>query len=319
MVKVGVDMEKKEFTCSAVSAGIGVNFFSNVDIYPQFAKDEFLIEHVDLRVSRELIETPFSVYYEDGVEAKISYNDKIVRLVSPWDKTSGGHALMFAAYPLIEFQRQEKNCLTAYSAAVALVGRGILLFGKIGAGKTTISLDLCRKHGASLIGNDLSVIGLEDDQLYLAGGTKFFFLRYESIKRSLPELLPFFPDEPEETWLYKRKVMPADLGIKIRSSKTPVEKIYIVHVDESSPSLFVKKDDSLATALFLNENFSRYIRATCIVAFGGEKLRSIGYVPSYDKADFYEFRKKLLETVMESIRYVSGSLREVSDYIANDD
>lgn len=71
-----------------------------------------------------------------------------------------------------------------------------IIFIKIGdvflirpsSGKTTLSLDLCDKYNYSLIGNDRNVIGFNsDEELVAFDGTKFVFLRYEPIKRNIPE------------------------------------------------------------------------------------------------------------------------------------
>lgn len=71
-----------------------------------------------------------------------------------------------------------------------------IIFIKIGdvflirpsSGKTTLSLDLCDKYNYSLIGNDRNVIGFNSDEEFVAfDGTKFVFLRYEPIKRNIPE------------------------------------------------------------------------------------------------------------------------------------
>ncbi|MBI5621306.1 hypothetical protein HY933_00365 [Candidatus Falkowbacteria bacterium] len=306
----------EQYTCSATSAGEGVNFFSNVDLYPHFSREGFTQEHLDLVVSRGSTKTPFQIHYRDGADETLVYHEQEALAVYPWNKMCHGQTLMYAAYPFIELQRQMNGYVTAHSAAVELGGASILLLGKIGAGKTSIAIDLCRRYGASLIGNDITIVGLQDGTLCLKGGTEFFFLRYESIKRNLPDLLRFFPADPVDTWLQKQKIQPEEIGAKIKRGKSSIRKVYLVHVDEKSPSIFIEKDDSLVTKLFLNENFSRYIRGTCLAMFGGEKLDLLDYIPSYDNIRLYEFRKKFIAVIMREIFYISGPLQAVTDYIA---
>jgi len=307
----------EQHICHANSAGEKVNFFSARDLYIHFAQDMFTQEHPDLEFSLGRANVPYGLEYrEEGAARSIIYSRNRVLVTYPWEQMNSGRALVYAAYPLIEFQRQMNGYVTAYSAAVWLGGKGTLLFGKIGAGKTSISVDLCRRHRGSLIGNDLAIVGLRDKKVYVKGGTKFFFLRHESVRRSLPDLLGLFQENPKNLWLDKIKVVPSDLGIETWLGESVVGGIFSVHVDEGLSSLYVEKDDSLATRLFLNENFSRYIRGSCIAILGGDRPDFLGYVPSYDSVELYEFRKKLIEAVMFRICYVSGPLRMVSDYIA---
>lgn len=305
-----------QYTCSITSIEETVNFISGIDLFPYFSREEFLREHLDLRVSRNCMETPFMIQYKNAAFESLKYSKRKGYLTYPWDKMDNGHMLVYASYPFVELQRQINSCVTAHAATVALDGKAVLLLGKVGAGKTSISIDLCRRYKAAIVGNDIVVIGLKNGELCVKGGTKFFFLRYESVKRNLPDLLHFFPKNPEDTWLCKIKIKPEDIGVAVQQEKVMVEKVYMVHIDGSSSSLFVKNDDTLVTKLFLNENFSRYIRGTCLSVFGGVNLDILGFVPSYDRAELFEFRKKLISVIMGSIRYISGPLEAVTDYIA---
>lgn len=229
-----------------------------------------------------------------------------------------GETVLYLSYPLIEMQRQQQRSLTAHAACVDLNGNAVLLLGKEGAGKTTLALELCLQHGASLIANDLTVIGLEQGWLMALGGTKFFFLRYESIRRNLPELLPCFTGQSADPWLCKTKVKPADLGISTQKNPVLIRQAYMVHVDETQKEVFDDKADSLVTRLYLNENFSRYIRSTCTVMLGGKDRDFLGYIPSLDTERLYEMRKGLISAMLyqANLRYVSGPLKAVAEYIA---
>lgn len=141
-----------------------------------------------------------------------------------------------------------------------------IIFIKIGdiflirpsSGKTTLSLDLCDKYNYSLIGNDRNVIGFNsDEELVAFDGTKFVFLRYESIKRNVPELLGLFPNEKKDSWLRKVKVLPDDLSIRV-SSNVPITKSYIIYVDNSQKKLYCRNGDDPANRLYLNA-VSEYI------------------------------------------------------------
>ncbi|MEK9156373.1 MAG: hypothetical protein AAB360_03715 [Patescibacteria group bacterium] len=229
-----------------------------------------------------------------------------------------GETILYLSYPLIELQRQQQSSLTAHAACVNLNGTAVLLLGKEGAGKTTLALQLCQQYGASLIANDLTVIGLTQGQLAALGGTKFFFLRYESIRRNLPGLLPLFTKPGKDPWLRKVKVQPSSLDIGIWGGLAPIRRAYMVHVDEMQTEVFADTADSLVTRLYLNENFSRYIRSTCTVMLGGNDHDLLGYIPSLDAEQFYEMRKGLILAILRqaNLCYVSGPLKPVAEYIS---
>src|SRR5699024_12392331 len=128
-------------------------------------------------------------------------------------------------------------------------------------------IELCRKYNAKLIGNDLCVIDYNYlNDLRLLGGTKYIFLRYESIKRNIPELIKKFDmqenDKKIDTWTFKKKIFPKDLGIQVQKNEVRIDSIFIVHIDQEK-DFFCKETNSLADILYINENFSRYIRNTC--------------------------------------------------------
>lgn len=200
-----------------------------------------------------------------------------------------------------------------------------IIFIKIGdiflirpsSGKTTLSLDLCDKYNYSLIGNDRNVIGFNsDEELVAFDGTKFVFLKYESIKRNIPELLGLFPNEKKDSWLRKVKVLPDDLSIRV-SSNVPITKSYIIYVDNSQKKLYCRNGDDPANRLYLNELFSMYIRGM-YTTFSYKKFRVVGYVPSYDTVQCYKNRTELINAVFESsdLEYVNGNLNAVSEYIS---
>lgn len=305
-----------KFNCSVRSADEAIDFYSNRDLFLNFNKPSLLRDHLDFTVSKKPSNSGYKLFYNEDGDDSVIYSDKQCQLNYPWVKMNSGEALLYAAYPLFEAQRQCNQWLTAYSAAVSIGDTGILLLGKSGAGKTSVAVNLCRYYGAELIGNDLTIIGLQGGELFMKGGTKFLFFRFESVKKSLPDLINLFPKQPAEAWIYKIKVNPADIGINTRSLPAPINQIFSVHIDENFPSLYVQTSQSLATKLFLIENFSRYIKGSCINLLGGEELDQLGFIPSYDNEEFFLFRRKLIELVLTKTKYISGPLNLVTDYIA---
>lgn len=304
-----------KYQCSIVSAGEGVDFYSEFDLYSAFNQPSILADHLDFLVLHKPTNSGYKLFFCDSDENLINYSGHECLVRYSWIMMNKGETLLYAAYPLFEDQRQSKNWLTAYSAAVSVNNNGILLLGKSGAGKTSVAIDLCQRYGAELIGNDLTVLGCRNERLVVKAGTKFLFLRYESVKKSLPDLINIFPKTPIEPWLYKIKVKPECIGINIRMSPVNINQVYTVHVDESFDSLYVQTEQNLAAKLFLVENFSRYIKGSCLNILGGENFEQLGFIPSYDNKHHFLFRSKLVDMVLAKTKYISGPLNLVTDYI----
>lgn len=270
-------------------------------------------------MSSDSTRTNYTVTYRDRLEQTLKFQEDFVEVRFPWAQMRNGETILYLGYPLIEQQRQQASSLTAHAACVELNGKAVLLLGKEGAGKTSVAFQLCRQYGAGLIANDLCVIGSGEGRLTALAGTKFFFLRFESVKRNLPELLSLFTaGQTKDPWLHKIKVQPGDLAIRVREDPIAIRSSYMLHIDETQEKLFVESADGLVTRLYLNENFSRYIRSTCTVMMGGSDHDLLGYIPSFDTEQFFEMRKELISMILgqANLRYVSGPLELVAEFVA---
>jgi hypothetical protein len=234
----------------------------------------------------------------------------------PLTKLQTGELLLYAALPFLEVLCQRKSIVTIHAAAVELFGKAILLLGKAGAGKTSLALSLCRNHQAKLIGNDIVKVGLLGGKAIARAGSKYFFLRKESIKRNIPDLLSLFPQSEKDPWTHKIYCLPDKLGVATRDECLPITQSYLVHVDETMECLYSTNADRMDTRLYLNENMSRYIRGTAVALFS-EQSHFLGYVPSYDTSNLFAMRVKLMEALIADtgMMYIAGNLHDTSRYI----
>ncbi len=301
--------------CSIISLGASVDLQSDRDLFSFLNTAERLRDHPDFKMSPQRQLSGYSLLYKPAEKISVVYGPGKCFIQAPWSLMNGGETLLYASYPLLEHQRQISGWLTGYGAAVCLSGKGIMLFGKSGAGKTSVAIDLCRRYGAELMANDLAIIGQRQGAPFVKGGTKFLFLRLESIRRALPDLMRFFPEKRPDPWLYKVKIDPSSLGINCRDEMAPINKAFSLHVDENQSSLYVRQERSLAFKLFLIENFSRYIKGSCINVLSEEPFSQLGFIPSYDSQEIFLFRRDFLELILDRIVYISGPLRLVTDYI----
>jgi len=295
---------------------IGVR--SNIDLTPIFAKWEELLHLTGVTISLGG-EHEFNIEYVSASGYSVNYQEKQVQIVMPARDLHKGEVLLYAVLPFLEILHQRNAVVTMHAAAVELGTGAILLLGKIGAGKTSLTLSLCRNHQARLIGNDIVNVGLQDSKVVTHSGSKYFFLRQESIKRNIPDLLSLFPQSRKDPWTHKIHCLPDRLGITTCNRPLPITRSYLVHVDETMSDVYTTSADCLDTRLYLNENMSRYIRGTATALFGGSS-RPMGYIPSFDTSDFFEMRVKMMEVLISSsqITYVAGNLQNICQHFVSE-
>lgn len=310
------------YICTVVVDGLRVAFESSRDLAPVFLRLAETPAFLGFGIFPQISLGEYSVRYDESRdEISVEYSSKNVVIRAPWDAVQRGETLLYAALPFIELQWQQQGFVTIHAAAVSLNAKAVLILGKEGSGKTTTALSLCRSHGGRLIGNDLVVVGSvsENGEMVTRSGTKFLSFRRESIQRNIPDLLHLFPEGNEDSWLQKVLVHPPKVNIKMCDGEVSLGSAYFVHVDETKTDLFVKSANNVVNRLYLNENFSRYIRGTCI-ALLDDKLRYLGYVPSFDSKVLFAKRAKLIERLFSeySMKFVSGPLGKVVDYIVSE-
>jgi len=308
----------EQHTCSVLSCGVAVNFVSSVDLYPHFNNLAAGSYIPNIEVREGWAEgRPVLLYTDTPKNTRFCFAGNQIEVEYPWAMMRAGETLLYLSYPLMELQRQEQSDLTAHAACVSHNGEGILLLGKEGSGKTSVAIDLCRKHGARLVANDLCVLGSRGSSVIARGGTRFLFLRRESIERNLPDLLGFFTRTPTDPWLDKVKVANDEIGVRCEEAEVKVRSAFMLHVDETKTTAVSMPADSLVTRLYLNENFSRYIRSSCTVMLGGSDFEYLEYIPSLDREAFFFMRRRLMTGVIRgcALEYVSGPLGSVLEHV----
>ncbi len=295
----------------SVSVNSTRNIFENIE---NLKKNR---DFLNLEILPKCSLSPYTLSYSDDENISVIYQKKKAFISAPLRLIKDGEVLLYAIFPFIEAQRQNKGFFTMHGAAISLNGKGVLILGKEGSGKTTTVLRICKKNQALLLGNDLVIIGTKNNKTLITNGTKFFHLRYESIKRNLPELLHLFPKQNSNicSWIRKIILDPHDCGVRFSNEKIYLNTAFFVHVDETKKDLYVGSADTLPNRLYLNENCSRYIRGTCLSLLTEKGY--LGYIPSFDSKTKFTKRKKVIDNLFRkyNIRFVSGPLEKVADYI----
>lgn len=313
------------FKCSIKICNQEVAILSSDNhFYPNFEGDKdykFDIPGWNITSDYDLIDP--SILYKPDLNVDFSYNprEKRMSVSGPEKHFSDGQALAYLSYWLSEGERQRKRIFSMHSAAVALDGRGVLLIGDKGAGKTTTMMDLSRRYNAELLANDLSVVAHSTgDLVQIIEGSKRVRLRLGSVKTHFPELIGFFPDLGGSPWETKVLIPPQELGIQLRSGSVDLREAFLVHLSPDPQESFeIKRMSGLPAFFELYENLSRIIRGSAVSIFGSDG-NILGFIPSLETKETHQNKVALLNHLINDrgIWSISGSnLEEITDVIYN--
>ncbi|MFH2109402.1 MAG: hypothetical protein ABII16_03005 [Patescibacteria group bacterium] len=232
---------------------------------------------------------------------------------------SKAHTIPYLIHYILELERAKKGKATIHAAAVSKDGIGILILGKQGSGKTSITLELCRKYGFSFIGNDLILAGLKRNSGYLYGGTKIFKIRATTIKDYNKDLEQFLEaTENTDEWTNTATIKPEKIQVITEKSIVPIHAIYYVHLYQPGYEFFVKEIDQLFSRIYLYQIFSEYIRGSAITPLIGKNLKFGNYLPSLDSEASFKKRIKFINWIIrnKNYKYISGVLTDICTFIA---
>jgi len=315
------------FKCCIAMGSHSVNVFSEVeDFLPYFeGKGVAYIPWIPgWKIEHFPSKSGYSMTFIPDNETKFDYNDegKSLTIKGKIEDFKDGQALAYLGFWLMEAQRQKDSMVTAHAAALSTPdNKGVLLLGERGDGKTSVALALGRNYGYKLLANDLAILSYdkETQSATLYDGTKIFGLRLSAIRGRFPELLCLFPDQTQRSWTTRAFVHPQEIGVEIEDNPQPLKRAFMVYLDSTkTDKLSVYRMDDLWTRNYLYENFSRYLRATAVVAFGRKSGDFLDYMPSLDTREFHENRLQLIRHLICGIgiwNVSSGNLDEICETI----
>ena len=320
-------MDKRiKFRCAIYMGEYGINIYSNYPkVFDILRKGSFIPFIPEYRCLRTKATSDHSIIYiEDKFpSARMLNGNKILEIKGPLKDIIEAATIPFRAHFMLEQQMEKDSIFTMpQGAGISKGGKAALLVGKRGAGKTSITLELCRKYNYKLVGNDLVLIGLKKNKAYFFGGAKVFTLRFTTVKYYNTDLQNFFKKEHPNEWTNKVRLLPKDLGISIEKKHPKIIKAFYVHLlnDESAPIYIQKiggKEASYMGRLYLYEELSRYIGGTCIPLVYGSQFYIGDYLPSLDKPEYHRNRVRFIDWIMDDIGFyfISGSMNAICNFI----
>ncbi len=296
----------------------GVNIYSESSRVVELLKGNFVPFIPEWRIEKQeneeipRLECVFSNYQEIKVDKGNNFF-----ISGPFEEFYKSYTIPYLIHYILESERAKKGKATIHAAAVSKNKKGVLILGKQGSGKTSITLELCRKYGYSLIGNDLVLAGLQENVGYLYGGTKIFRLRAATIKDYNKDLRSFFEPGGNDEWTQIAIIEPKKIGVYIEKSFVPIHAIYYVHLYPPGHEFVVKEVDKLFSRIYLYQIFSEYIRGSAIIPLVGKDLRFSDYIPSLDTWDAFEKRIRFINWIIKNknYKYIAGDMASICAFI----
>ena len=322
-------MDKKvKFQCAIHMGNYGINIYSNYSrTFDILRKGSFIPFIPEYRCVKTKAQSDYSIIYvEDRLSsARILNGNKTLEIKGPLKEILEASTIPFRAHFMLEPQRQKDSIFTTQGAGVSKQRKAVLLMGKRGSGKTSITLELCRKYNCNLIGNDLVLVGLKKNKGYFWGGSKVFTLRFTTVKQYNTDLQKYLKKKTQDEWTNKVNIYPEDLGISVEKESTKIVKAFYVHLESNkSTPLYIRKigdkETSYMGRFFLYEALSRYIRGVCIPIVLGSQFYIGDYLPSLDKPRYHKNRVKFINWLIENLGfyYISGSMDAICNFIINE-
>lgn len=301
------EMERGDGTayrCSVTDGRFYVNIYSDTDLFlKQLRSDSSYTPFIPgWRVEDIFPPETGSVTYKTGSQVRLQYDQpkSTITVTGPIEDFANGRTIAYLSLSLLEKSRQEQGSVLAHAAAVSRDEGGLVLFGERGSGKTSVLLTLCRQFGFKIIGNDLIILGLDPlGGAKIFEGTKVIGLRKAVAMNNFPELLNYFSKDNGDAWTTKAFLSPQELGIETEDNAMPIGYAGFVHIDSlGKQKLRVKREEGPWIRVNLYENFSRYIRGTCLPFIAGEGFDYLGYLPSFDSETAHQNRVDLINNLL---------------------
>ncbi|HMO01547.1 MAG TPA: hypothetical protein PKD37_05310 [Oligoflexia bacterium] len=311
---------ESKFQCSVYMKEEGVNVYSESNRIIHLLEGDFAPFIPEWRVEKKAgNQLPrLDCCFDKKQEIKIGENDSFF-ISGAFEEFLESHTIPYFIHYILEGQRSKKGKTTIHAAAVSKNGKGVLILGKQGSGKTSITLELCRKYGYSLIGNDLVLISSQNNIGYLYGGTKVFRIRATTIKYYNKDLEKFFLPSSNDEWTRIAIVRPQEIQVITEKSVVPIQAVYYVHLYPSEYRFIVKEVERLFSRVYLYQIFSEYIRGSAIIPLIGKDLRFGDYIPSFDTREAFAKRIKLIDWIIDNknYKYIAGELVDICNFITS--
>lgn len=102
-------------------------------------------------------------------EKKVVKEGHILHLFCRMEDVQGSEMTACLMLTIYLTAMAEENILPFHAAAISIGGKRVLLLAETGGGKTSVALEMCRRHGAKMISNDFFAARCVDGRLVETG------------------------------------------------------------------------------------------------------------------------------------------------------
>jgi hypothetical protein len=210
-----------------------------------------------------------TIFFIADKDELIAYNEmhQEIFIYGNEEQFKSGRSLYYIASYIAECLSVNKSCsLIIHSAAVFLekTGKSYLLLGEKGAGKTTLTIYLCKECGFKLIGNDQVRVINNNGILSTREGSCWFDVRKTALKASkyLGNIGIDVADKPRVTsWDNKAKILPGALGIETHCEETVLGGVFNIRIDPFQDEIISQYWSGIQQNLILHERLGRLVSA----------------------------------------------------------
>lgn len=325
-------MNKDAFECRWSVLGDEISFCTNSEAALRFLEDMKHIFYIrDFEFERLPSDSPYRFIFLEEEPSRLDFDPstRTLRLHEIWDRIKGQTTLRCLALLLTEVKRQSTKRFMVHASAVELNGRGAVLVGPTGAGKTSLALDLCLRHGFRLLSADWTIVGQRGDSPFILGGSKVLNLRLGSLRMVSPELAGslFSETNQNEAWNVKHRVQPQRIGIAVCSDPVEMAGWFTIGLDsgwQGAPCFYQypssQKTEPWVDKAAVAEELARFIRGSAFCLLKDDfKLHRELVMPLLDSPLTWSNRTAFIENLCDRRRvYVArGRLKGVADKVAS--
>lgn len=264
-----------------------------------------------------------SLIHAEGDTVTCHVRDDYLEFIAPAKSYDESATIYYLAELAAEQKRQLHGGALLHAAGVFLPesGRGLLILGEKGAGKTSTAIGLCKGAGGQLVGNDQIILGSSRSSINLIEGSKDIHIRRTAAIQE-PELMSLvnYDDESKPNWDNKETISPLRAGIQEAYGAHEVTDVFQVVIDRTLEETTVKHElNDTQTLLFLVEKISRHIRGVATPITNNEGVFE-GFSPSLDTPETSANRKRLIDLILNEIcvtKIYAPSTEHVVESIVN--
>ncbi len=215
--------------------------------------------------------------------------------------------LVFLMLTMLEANFEKSGIYAMHSAAVSKNGRGLIITGELGAGKTSLALTLSRKGNYNFISNERTAI---NQSMEIVGGTKCITVDEHVLKKVLGKGSKNFQSDANS----KRTIIDAkNINGFSLTNRAKIKLMTYIHLDDGLKEPVIYKWPKWKVKCEFYEELTSLIRGSVCITHN-----FTNGMPSLDKEELVKKRIAFLERLSKSVDlyYIRGSLEQAENFLS---